>query len=64
MLVPAVLASEPDRFQQHVCRLAELNLRDNMSDYEKILACTDHVSGMTDRYCVEQFQKLTGQWTL
>ena len=29
--------------------------------YQRILACTDYVSGMTDRYCVELFQRLSGR---
>jgi dGTP triphosphohydrolase len=31
-----------------------------MSLYQKLLACTDNVSGMTDRYCIELFGKLSG----
>ena len=60
MLVPAVLTPAPDRLQQHLRRLAGVNLSETMSVYQKILACTDNVSGMTDRYCVEQYQKWSG----
>ncbi|MCA9038017.1 MAG: dNTP triphosphohydrolase [Planctomycetaceae bacterium] len=60
MLVPAVLSSAPNRFQRHLIQLTGVRVAGEMSDYQKLLACTDNVSGMTDRYCVEQFQKLSG----
>lgn len=60
MLVPAVLSSKPDRFEQHVLRLMGPQISAEMSDYRKLLACTDLVSGMTDRFCIEQFRKFSG----
>lgn len=60
MLAAAVLSSAPDRFQQHLLKLSGVAVTSEMSVYQKLLACTDNVSGMTDRYCVEQYQKLSG----
>ena len=64
MLVPAVLADLPNRFQKHLIQLTGVRVSDQMTAYQKLLACTDNVSGMTDRYCIEQFQKLSGFGTL
>ena len=64
MLVPAVLSTSRNRFQNHLIQLTGVRLFEGMSNYQKLLACTDNVSGMTDRYCIEQFQKLSGFGTL
>lgn len=58
----AVIPADDQRshFDRHVCRLVNLPDDDDLSVYQKLLGCTDKVSGMTDRYCVELFQKLSG----
>ena len=60
ILSSAVLSENPNGFDKHVLRLTRIRVTDDMSAYQKLLACTDTVSGMTDRYCVELFRKLTG----
>ncbi|MCA9066742.1 MAG: dNTP triphosphohydrolase, partial [Planctomycetaceae bacterium] len=60
MIVPAVLAERRSAFHQHLLRLTGLRLTGEMSTYQKILLCTDYVSGMTDRFCVEHFRRLSG----
>lgn len=37
-----------------------LNLIEDLSLYERILSVTDFISGMTDRYAVELYQRLSG----
>jgi dGTPase len=63
ILVPAALSAAPSGFESHVLALTGLNARRDGSEYQRILACTDYVSGMTDRYCLELFQKLSGKTT-
>ena len=60
ILTSAALAEHPDSFDQHVRKLVRLRITADMSPYQKLLACTDKVSGMTDRYCIELFRKLSG----
>lgn len=60
MLSSAVLAQRPNRLEDHLLSLFSLRIADDATTYQKLLACTDAVSGMTDRFCMEQFQKLTG----
>lgn len=60
ILSAAVLAERPNGFDRHVCKLVNLQPDENASLYQRLLACTDKVSGMTDRYCIELFRKLSG----
>ncbi len=60
ILVTAALTDSPSGFDQHVRKLTKLRIDPEQSIYQKLLACTDKVSGMTDRYCVELFRKLSG----
>lgn len=60
LLTTAALAQAPSSFDGHVRKLTRLRIEDEMSDYQKLLACTDKVSGMTDRYCIDLFRKLSG----
>lgn len=60
ILVPAALTDNRDGFQSHVLALAGLSLDESMSKYQRILAATDYVSGLTDRYCLELYRKLSG----
>ena len=60
ILTAAALAESPTGFDSHVRKLVKLQITDDMSLYERLLACTDKVSGMTDRYCIELFRKLSG----
>jgi dGTPase len=57
----AVLADSPNGFDTHVRRLTGLQEDEHQSLYEKLLACTDHVSGMTDRHCIALYHRLSGQ---
>lgn len=63
MLASALLAAHPNQFDRHLLALTGLTPDPSASQYQKLLACTDAVSGMTDRFCMEQFQKLTGYGT-
>ncbi len=60
ILTTAALAKKPTSFDSHVCKLTRLQVDDEMTTYQKLLACTDKVSGMTDRYCIDLFRKLSG----
>ena len=57
----AVLTDSPNGFNAHVRRLTGLQQDEHQSLYEKLLACTDHVSGMTDRHCIALYHRLSGQ---
>lgn len=60
ILTKAVLTDQPDGFDRHVRRLSGIQVSGDLSIYQKLLACSDHVSGMTDRYCIDFFRKLSG----
>ncbi len=60
ILVTAALAESPSGLDQHIRKLTGLQVDETKSTYQKLLACTDRVSGMTDRYCVDLFRKLSG----
>lgn len=60
ILTTAVLTDSPSGYDLHVRKLTKLRTEDGMSLYQKLLMCTDKVSGMTDRYCIELFRKLSG----
>lgn len=66
----AALAERPTRRQEKLLRLlpedsfdrpdAPKNDRSALTRYQRVLAMTDFVSGMTDSYAVELYQKLSG----
>jgi dGTPase len=60
ILVTSALTDSPSGFDLHIRKLTKLRIDEDQSIYQKLLACTDKVSGMTDRYCVELFRKLSG----
>lgn len=74
MFVPAVLADTPDREQKKLRQLLPLEFfqrpgpyeedRDEairrLSPYQRLLCVTDYVSGMTDGFAVELYQRLSG----
>ena len=60
ILTSAALAESPSSYDQHVGKLTKLRIEEDMTAYQKLLACTDKVSGMTDRYCIELYRKLSG----
>jgi dGTPase len=60
ILTAAAMAESPNSFDNHVRKLTHLQIDESMSQYQKLLACTDKVSGMTDRYCIDLFRKLSG----
>jgi dGTPase len=61
-LLPVELFYRPH--QSHLIKEARADSRDFyidlMTPYERLLAVTDYVSGMTDRYAVQLFQRLSG----
>lgn len=61
ILLPAAFSDEPRGFDAHVRRLTGVVLEESMSGYQRVLACTDYVSSMTDRHCLELFQTLSGR---
>ncbi len=61
ILLPAALAESPDGYDAHVLKLTGIQTLSGLSAYQRILACTDFVSGMTDRSCLALFQKLCGR---
>ena len=60
MLTPAALTDRPTGFEEHVRQLTCLLIPQESSVYRRLLACTDQISGMTDRYCIDLFRKLSG----
>lgn len=61
--VPAVLRSATERTPRErraQTLLSRNGALDGVTDYEKILRVTDHVSGMTDRYALSTYHKLSG----
>ncbi|MEZ6060564.1 MAG: dNTP triphosphohydrolase [Planctomycetaceae bacterium] len=60
ILLSAAATDTPDSFGRHVRRLTHLRTGDGMTAYQRLLSCTDFVSGMTDRHCVELFRTLSG----
>ena len=76
LFIPAVLAQKPSPQEKVLRRLIPYRffkrheitgtsqepdeLIKHLSDYEKILSVTDYISGMTDRYAVELYQRLSG----
>lgn len=64
ILLPASMENSPKGYESHVLKLTNIRIDPAMSPYRRILACTDYVSGMTDRYCLELFQKLSGRGVL
>jgi len=63
VLLPAAMAESPDGYDSHVVKLTGIQTVSGLSAYKRILACTDYVSGMTDRSCLGLFQKLSGRRT-
>ena len=60
ILTAATLTDSPSGFDSHVRKLVKLKVEPEQSIYQRLLLCTDKVSGMTDRYCIELFRKLSG----
>lgn len=76
LFIPAVLSKKPSAqdmvlrrlvphrfFRRHEisCQSTEVNeLLSTLPDYERILSITDYITGMTDRYAVECYQRLSG----
>ena len=74
MFVPAVLADEPNREEKKLRQLLPREFfqrpgeyeedRDEairrMTPYQRLLCVTDYVSGMTDGFAVELYQRLSG----
>lgn len=60
IMTTAALAESPSSFDRHVRKLTRLQIHEDQTTYQKLLACTDKVSGMTDRYCIDLFRKLSG----
>lgn len=76
MFIPAVLSERPTtqdsvyrkiipprffkRFEMENCCNNCNELIEMLSPYERILSVTDFISGMTDRYAVELYQRLSG----
>ena len=60
LLLDAVMASRPNSFHKHLFKLTALEIPEHASVYQKLLSCTDLVSGMTDRHCIELFRRLSG----
>ena len=58
VLTRAALTDSPTAFDLHVRKIVNLHVAEEMTVYQRLLSCTDKVSGMTDRYCLELFQKL------
>jgi dGTPase len=76
IFVPSVLSEQPSRQQimnRNIIPHSHLKRREkhvepnhideliaNLSPYERILSITDYISGMTDRYIIELYQRLSG----
>ena len=60
VLSNAVLTDDSSGFDEHVRRLTGLHAEDECSTYDRLLRCTDYVSGMTDRSCINLSRRLSG----
>ncbi len=60
IFVPAALATGPDARQQKVLALLPAPVRAATAPYERLLAVTDYVAGMTDGFAVRTWRELTG----
>ncbi|NVB39186.1 dNTP triphosphohydrolase [Pseudenhygromyxa sp. WMMC2535] len=60
LLIPAVLAERPDARERKLLTLLRLEPPAAASPYQRILAVTDRLSAMTDRYAVRLFRELRG----
>lgn len=71
MFVPAVLSKERTKFQEHLYQMISDEQRfifdhqlpdtkDGPSDYQKLLLVTDYISGMTDSFALDLYQRLSG----
>jgi dGTPase len=69
MFCEAVLAESPTPAEEKLLKLLPSDTfdrpgakcrREELTPYQRVLAVTDHVSGMTDSYAVELYQKLSG----
>lgn len=61
ILLPAVMVNAPKGYDSHVIKLTGIRVQPEMTPYQRILACTDYVSGMTDRSCLDVYRKLSGR---
>lgn len=60
ILLPAAMVNAPKGYEGHVLKLTGVRTTPRMTPYQRILACTDYVSGLTDRACLELYRKLSG----
>ncbi|MFN7145024.1 MAG: dGTP triphosphohydrolase [Myxococcota bacterium] len=60
LFVPAALATRPDTRQEKVLALLPAAVRAAGTPYERLLAATDYVAGMTDGFAVRTWRELTG----
>ena len=60
VLSNAVLTDDSSGFDEHVRRLTGLHAEDECSTYDRLLRCTDYVSGITDRSCINLSRRLAG----
>ena len=71
MFVPAVLSKNRTSFQNHLYQMISDEQRliferqspdtkDGPSDYQKLLLVTDYISGMTDSFALDLYQRLSG----
>ena len=58
--VTAVLNPEKAYSKQLLMRVPEQYETASASDYEKIMAVLDYISGMTDVYALDLYRKITG----
>lgn len=68
LFIPAVLAKERTNYQNHLYQMISDEQRlifekygaEKNTDYEKMLLVTDYISGMTDSFALDLYQRLSG----
>jgi dGTPase len=60
LFVPAALAANPDTRERKVLGLLPAAVRAAETPYERVLAVTDYVAGMTDGFAVRTWREVTG----
>jgi dGTPase len=58
--VPALLTNSPNAEQRTLLNLVPSQFKSAASPYDKLLAATDFISGMTDSYALSLFRRLKG----
>jgi dGTPase len=60
IFMPVVLGSKGERYEHHIRTFLPEEVRQAETPYQRVLAVTDFISGMTDEYAITTYRRLTG----